>query len=31
VEGKEYVYNDANRMAAVKQDGNLLEGYLAIT
>lgn len=27
VEGKEYVYNDANRMAAVKQDGNLLEGY----
>ncbi|MHC1672848.1 RHS repeat-associated core domain-containing protein [Stenotrophomonas maltophilia] len=27
VEGKEYVYNDANRMAAVKQDGNVLEGY----
>ncbi|EOW2136220.1 DUF6531 domain-containing protein [Stenotrophomonas sp. GD03908] len=27
MEGKEYEYNDANRMAAVKQDGNVLEGY----
>lgn len=27
MEGKEYVYNDANRMAAVKQDGNVLEYY----